>query len=338
MSSNDDKALVDINNEINSVYEYCIAAGLTHEEIVKKAGPLLRPLQKEDWKKRFLMLMKIAICCLALTYTVSSDKVFRSILTNGRLFMFKLLPFWDWTELYTDSCLIENPLFNPECVFVPDCKACEGVHSIDSINNTSPEEVDQLYLQKHIPVIIKDAMTDWPVMKDSFTSLNLTEAYRSVEDTPCQFETNLHMQNHTELFGRLLKEDLQNWYAHWENCAKRSQKILRNFYQKPYFMPNVVQMTQANWILMSSGYEERKYKMLNVSTSATIMWVAQLRGYNSISFHPLEPCDKTCDVLFDFIQEGEIVVFSPDLWIFSYVPGEGTENLAIAVGGYSQLL
>lgn len=36
------------------------------------------------------------------------------------------------------------------------------------------------------------------------------------------------------------------------------------------------------------------------------MWVAQLRGYNSIRFEPKEPCDKTCSVLEDIIEEGEI--------------------------------
>lgn len=86
----ENRAMSDINHEIESVYEYCLAAGLTHEEIIQKASPLLRPLKKEEWKKRLMMLMKIAICCLALSYTLSSDNVTRSVLTNGRLLMFKV--------------------------------------------------------------------------------------------------------------------------------------------------------------------------------------------------------------------------------------------------------
>ena len=46
---------------------------------------------------------------------------------------------------------------------------------MDYLNGTSPDEVNHLYIQRNIPVIIKDAMFEWPVMKDSFTILNLTE-------------------------------------------------------------------------------------------------------------------------------------------------------------------
>lgn len=86
----DSEILSDINKEIESVYDYCLAAGLTHEEIVQKASPLLRPLKKEEWKKRLMMLMKIAICCVAVSYTLSADSVTRSMLSNGRLLMFKV--------------------------------------------------------------------------------------------------------------------------------------------------------------------------------------------------------------------------------------------------------
>lgn len=54
-------------------------------------------------------------------------------------------------------------------------QACEDVHEVDYINGTSADEVNQLYIQRNIPVIVKDAMIDWPVMKDSFTILNLTD-------------------------------------------------------------------------------------------------------------------------------------------------------------------
>lgn len=101
------ETLTDINNEIESVYEYCLAAGLTHEEIIQKASPLLRPLKKEEWKKRFMTLMKIAICCVALSYTLTSDNVTRSVMTNGRLLMFKVKNYAYGFQFFTYNLLVE---------------------------------------------------------------------------------------------------------------------------------------------------------------------------------------------------------------------------------------
>ncbi|XP_015920738.1 uncharacterized protein [Parasteatoda tepidariorum] len=332
-NKNGRNALSEINNEILTVYEYCLAAGLTHDEIVEKAKPLILPVQKLEWKRKFLMLLKIGICCLAISYTLSSDTVSRSFLTNTRYFMFKILPFWDWTELYSENCLLENPFYSNEEVLIFDCKVCEDVFDVDYLNRTSPEEISQYYMQRNIPVIVRDAMFDWSVMQDSFNILNMTEGFYHLDEDVCMFQSNLNVENHQMLFQKLLSQDLQKWYAHWENCEKSTQKFVRKFYARPYFLPGVVQMTEANWILMSSNYIGRKYKKIDVMPSVTVMWVAQIRGYNNIQFLPKNPCHTTCNVIEDTLEEGEIALFSPTVWNFSYLPGEGTENLAIAVGG-----
>ncbi|CAL1268996.1 unnamed protein product [Larinioides sclopetarius] len=299
---NGNNAAFEINNEIRSVYEYCLAAGLTHEEIVEKARPLLQPIQIDEWKRAFLMILKISICCIALSYTLASDTISRSILTQGRHFMFK---------------------------------ACEDVYDVDYLNWTSTEEISQLYLQRNIPVIVRDAMSDWPVMKNSFTILNLTDEFYHLQEDICMFQSNLRLGSHHQLFEKLMKQDLQKWYAHWENCEKSTQKLMRKFYSRPYFMPGTVQMTESNWVLMSSGYNGKKFKKIDAMPSITVMWVAQVWGYNRIQFTPKKPCHKMCNILEDTLEEGEIVLFSPAMWSFSYLPGDGTENLAIAAGGFS---
>ncbi|KAG8182382.1 hypothetical protein JTE90_010745 [Oedothorax gibbosus] len=333
---NGHNAAYEVNNEIKNIYEYCLAAGLTHEEIVEKAKPYLQhPLQYDAWKKTFLTILKIGICCLALSFTLASDKISRSVLTHGRHFMFKVLAVWDWTDLYSETCLVNNPYYLDEQVYVVDCQACEDVFDVDYLNSTSSDEISQLYMQRNIPVIVRDAMSEWPVMKETFTISNLTEKFYDLEDDICMFQTNLPLGNHYKFFDKLLNQDLQRWYAHWENCDKSTQKLLRKFYSRPYFMPGVVQMTEANWILMSSGYSGKKFKEVDVMSSVTAMWVAQVWGYNKIQFQPKEPCNKMCNTLEDTIEEGEIVLFNPAIWTFSYLPGDKTENLAIAAGGFS---
>lgn len=327
----------EINSEIRSVYEYCLAAGLTHEEIVEKARPLLQPIQIEEWKKTFMMILKIGICCLALSYTLASDTISRSILSHGRHFMFKVLHVWDWTELYSETCIMENPFYLDEQVYTIDCQACEDVFDVDFLNHTSTEEISQLYMQRNVPVIVRDAMSDWPIMQKSFTILNLTDEFYYLKDDVCMFQSNLRVRNHHQLFTRLAaqKEVKLKWYAHWENCEKATQKLMRKFYARPYFMPGVVQMTESNWLLMSSRYHGKKFKRIDSMSSITVMWVAQVWGYNKIQFEPKKPCNDICNMLEDTLEQGEIVLYNPAVWNFSYLPGAGTENLALAAGGFS---
>jgi hypothetical protein len=45
-----------------------------------------------------------------------------------------------------------------------------------------------------------------------------------------------------------------------ENCDRKAAKALRNLYQRPYFMPDMVDFSDANWVLMSSDYRAKVYK------------------------------------------------------------------------------
>ncbi|GIZ02323.1 uncharacterized protein CEXT_214141 [Caerostris extrusa] len=318
-------AALEINNEIHSVYEYCLAAGLTHDEIAEKARPLLQPIRVEVGKKYLLMILKISLCCLALSYTLSSDTISRSILTQGRYFMFKILEFWDWTEIYSETCLLGNPYYNDEHSYVVDCQACEDVFDVDFLNSTTTEEMSQNYIQKNIPVIVRNAMTDWPIMNETFTIRNLTDEFFFLEDDVCMFQSNLKIKNHRKLFELLSKHEAEKWYAH----------LLRRFYSRPYFMPPTVQMTESNWLFMSAFYNGKKFKKIDPMPSITVMWVAQVWGTNQIQFKPKKPCHKTCNVLEDTLEEGELVLYNPAVWSFGYLPDDETENLALAAGGFS---
>lgn len=53
---------------------------------------------------------------------------------------------------------------------------------------------------------------------DLYCNINLylkMQGYRFMKEDICLFQTNLRVQDHNKLFDKLLKEDLQKWYAHW---------------------------------------------------------------------------------------------------------------------------
>jgi hypothetical protein len=45
-------------------------------------------------------------------------------LLNKFIFLFKILPYWDWTTVYTNQCFITNPFFN-HSLDATECKVNE---------------------------------------------------------------------------------------------------------------------------------------------------------------------------------------------------------------------
>lgn len=333
--------LVEVNSEIRNLYDYCLASGLSHEETVKKASPLLHPIRKETLKRGCYIALSLFAVGLLFGVALTSVHAGHLIRMNIRYALFKLLPWWDWTDFYGSRCLIYNPYFKDVHLMETDCEICEDLYEMDRLSNISSDQISLSYLQNDIPVVVLDAVDDWPAMDDSFNILNLTEGYLYSDEVAsqdvCMFQSNLRVQSHHRVFQKIVLENVTGgWYAHWENCRKPTEKFLRKFYGRPYFMPQAVQMTESNWLFMSSSYKGKRYKMVEVLPSISVMWIAQLRGYQHVRFEPKEPCREMCNVLEDILEEGDLAVFTPTLWSFSYLPGDNTENLAIAAGGFSQ--
>ena len=45
-----------------------------------------------------------------------------------------------------------------------------------------------------------------------------------------------------------------------ENCNKKAAKALRQLYRRPYFIPHMVDLSDSNWVLISSDFKGKVYK------------------------------------------------------------------------------
>ncbi|XP_067128181.1 uncharacterized protein [Centruroides vittatus] len=332
-----DESLQLIDKEIRDLYDYCIKNGMTEAEILKAATPLIRSIQWEKVKKRFFagvtLIIFIGICISLLLY----DPVFRTICMFGRLFLIKILPFWDWTYLYRSACFISNPFYTAPGLDESDCQICEDLSGIDIVNFTTSEVVMERYLKNDIPFIVNNATKGWAV-NENFNINNITEIYLDElesNDEVCMFQTNLKIDNHINLLETLTSHNLLNrWYAHWENCGRITEKALRKLYSRPYFTPLALEMREPSWILLSYNFKGRIYKMINFAPDTKIVWLVQIRGFNYIQLKAKEPCFNSCEVLHEVLHRGQIFMFTTNLWQLEYLPGEDAENIALIIGGY----
>ncbi|RXG68454.1 hypothetical protein Avbf_00364 [Armadillidium vulgare] len=178
-------------------------------------------------------------------------------------------------------------------------QVCEKAFSVETFERLPSSVVWEELLPGDVPFKVIDAMDTWSVMnEDNFWFDNVTDLYSSKR----------------------------------ENCERKAAKALRYLYKRPYFLPRIVDIWESNWVLMSSNYFSRYYHQLNFSTDLLIL--AQLRGWNKFRLIPKDPCDFNCYPISGVLAEGQILVVTSLIWELEYKPGEGTDNFAIAVGGF----
>lgn len=170
-----DDSLKLIDEEIHNLYDYCIKNGMSEEEILKAAAPLLRSIQWEKLKKRFFLGIAFIIFIGIFIGLLFYDPIFRMICMLGRLFLIKILPFWDWTYLYRSTCFLSNPYYVVPGLQESDCQVCEDLFEIDVMNFTTSEIVMEKYLKNDIPLIVSNATEGWPINENNFDVNNITK-------------------------------------------------------------------------------------------------------------------------------------------------------------------
>ncbi|KAB7507276.1 hypothetical protein Anas_03737 [Armadillidium nasatum] len=217
-------------------------------------------------------------------------------------------------------------------------KVCEKSFSVETFERLPSSVVWEELLPSDVPFKVIDAMDTWSVMnEDNFWFDNVTDLYSSkrlINIEPCDLVTNVKIPtNDLQSFFEIIhRREIQSWFGHWENCERKAAKALRYLYKRPYFLPRIVDIWESNWVLMSSNYFSRYYHQLNFSTDLLIL--AQLRGWNKFRLIPKDPCDFNCYPISGVLAEGQILVVTSLIWELEYKPGEGTDNFAIAVGGF----
>ena len=47
-----------------------------------------------------------------------------------------------------------------------------------------------------------------------------------------------------------------------ENCEKKAAKVIRQFYKRPYFVPPMVELGEANWIFIARDFKAKRPKLV----------------------------------------------------------------------------
>lgn len=135
------------------------------------------------------------------------------------------------------------------------CDICEGVTSVPKIKNISPSDFYTNFVTQAKPVVVTDAARKWPATQ-KFSFDFFKKLYSNSDSNFCQFFpyktefTSLEQVLDMDPKRARLEEGQKSWYIGWSNCNDKAGKILREYYDVPYFLPNTSENIALNWIFM----------------------------------------------------------------------------------------
>ncbi|GCB67215.1 hypothetical protein scyTo_0010216 [Scyliorhinus torazame] len=267
----------------------------------------------------------------------------------GRALLIQLLPYWDWTLYSNSDCLIRNPYYfesGLESLQLADCiSVCQRYPKVESLHRVDPKDVLQNYLRQNLPLIITDGAEEWVAQRE-FTVPFLTRLYSdhpALQNTKvCSYWDSHHsLENSPGAFlEEVHRQRLIQWAIQWKNCNKAAAKVIRAFYQRPYFLPPVVELAESNWLLMASGAEdgamENTFVKVRDHDGDLLMWIAQLQGVFEIQLLPKGMCASRCTHYTLHLSPGETVAVPLQMWEVQYRPFSSIAIGLAATGNWLQ--
>lgn len=269
-------------------------------------------------------------------------------------------------EIQSEECAVPLPSFiEPTLWPIDDCKMCIGLTEIKRVENITKEEFLEKYAYTAVPIIVTDAMKNWTGMSEiNFNFLknlyakadeialkkrqaklnshklkSIMKTFKSISDEPrndeekdtCQFfpyKTNF--QNLREVFTLETNEENKYdkpWYVGWSNCNGYASEILRQHYQRPYFLPDESEMSRLDWIFMGTPDYGAAMHIDQVNNPS---WQAQISGIKQWTFKPPAECLLKCSTLYVDVLPGDVIVFDSNRWYHSTFI-KGTE-ISLTIG------
>ncbi|XP_022085629.1 uncharacterized protein LOC110976563 [Acanthaster planci] len=321
-----------IDRDLKEVVDYCESAGLDSEQVAADAKLLLSAAQKHEDSSSFQTLTKkvlfVTVAVTLVAFLLQNAWTFRWLSVAGKTFQMKILPYWDWTNLYHEECIVANPYMVVEKLTEEDCEVCETYDELDVVHNISIKEITEDYLFDNIPFIVTDATQNWKAFKefnfDSFKNLYTTNEVLRSHDV-CEYK-----ESNSQRLAEILRCSDCPFHAMWLNCKLPAIKVFRSFYYRPYFLPPMVESALENFVAFSSGRSESSEEFLIYYTSDDLTWFAQIRGTYLIQLRPKAPCEELCETLEINLQEGQTIVLTNEMWELWFAPSN--ESPAIAFG------
>ncbi|CAF1500009.1 unnamed protein product [Adineta ricciae] len=246
-------------------------------------------------------------------------------------------------DIYREECLAPKlefliDTFRP----VTSCDICRNITEIERVSRITREEFEAKYAYTNRPVIVTDAMNDWLALEEFdfkfFKRLYRTNssALRAVEEK-CQFFPYKN-KNEFETLGDvfemdlnrayMIDEDYQPWYVGWSNCDYSTAYLLRQYYSRPYFLPERSESSKLDWIFMGTPGLGAHMHIDNVDLPS---WQAQVRGRKQWTLRPVPECHFVCQEFSFTVEPGEIIVLNTNTWYHkTFVASE--DEISITIG------
>ncbi|XP_050393957.1 uncharacterized protein LOC126811934 [Patella vulgata] len=241
--------------------------------------------------------------------------------------------------VYGSRCVIDiNPVISEMVRPLANCKVCRDLRAVPIERNLSVETFMAKYAFTGVPVLIKDATSNWTAMqtfsynffKDLYTN---TEGAFDITEEECQFfpyktefqslEEALNMTDARVAF----EEGERPWYFGWSNCHEGIAKILRSHYERPYFIPKDSESSTIDWMFMGgSGLGA----FMHLDYVERPSWQAQISGKKTWDLVPSPECENICHSMNVTVEKGDIFVVDTNMWYHATFvhPGE----ISITIG------
>ncbi|XP_033733970.1 uncharacterized protein LOC117323071 [Pecten maximus] len=333
----DDK-LAYLDKEIRLLHRFCTESGYSEQHIERCAEPFFRPIKSAKRKKLRCHLILVAAAVAVFSALLYIDPAYRLMASTGRHAYIKILPYWDWSAMFDWTCLINNPLYADD-LKEDDCKSCVDIEAIERASDLDPVYFAEEYLKKDIPVIIEDGLKNWP--EQDITIAKIKELYEEhkimVQHPVCNMSSSIAMKRRSNNQWKMLDEiENQNFFIQWENCHPKAGKAFRSeFYRRPYFMPQMVEIETSNWLFMSRGRSKPGAEPMLVPIHRQLLIMIQLKGEVEVHIVPDKLCETQCKTITAVLSEGQIllVTMTDVLYDLLYLPYGDEENISIAVLG-----
>ncbi|XP_070571731.1 uncharacterized protein [Ptychodera flava] len=331
-----------IDEELRQLRSFCLQAGYSDAEIESCASPVLNFLKESNRKKWKSRALKLLLVFSLLGFLYYCDPVFNFVWAYARYAQLQTLKYWDWTYMFEEDCLIENPFYTQVNLHESDCEGCEGVLEIEKLDEVTHTEITEDFLYNHVPVIVTDAMASWAALKkfdiDYIAELYLENPVLNRSNI-CAFHHTVPNQSYLKPILRQIKNgSLTEWHMKWQNCNDKPVKIFRSYYSRPYFIPPMVEMMSSNFVFTDSGVKKSEKKSdatldTALHDGSSMTWFAQVRGQYEVRLTPDELCNKSCSTLTATLYPGEILAFTNAMWTFQYRVVSEDNAIAIAASG-----
>ncbi|XP_053666452.1 uncharacterized protein LOC128715572 [Anopheles marshallii] len=226
------------------------------------------------------------------------------------------------TLFANEDCILTMPAQLQKAFRPPEgCGFCRAVHrTVPRLSNVSPAEFAREYAYRGGPVIVTDATANWTAV-ERFDYWFFKRVYETHGSGPkaerCQFfpyKTGLRdIREALSLPAARVRYDpgTEPWYFGWSNCDPAIVRVLREHYQRPYFLPADSENSAIDWVFMGGPGLGAHMHVDNVRLPS---WQSQLKGAKEWILAPPPECFYQCEFLSVVVQTGETIVLDTNKW------------------------